>query len=276
LTAKDSPPDLGRLSLNQYTTHGWGVREAAEGAAKTGLRWIGLWRDKVAAEGLEESSRICRDLGLSVSSLCRGGMFPAADKDERVRRIEDNLRAIEECRALGSDTLVLVCGGMGGCSLEDARGMVAEGIAAVAGHAVECGVRLGIEPLHPMFAADRSVISTLGQALDLAERIGAPEVGVVIDVYHVWWDPDLYRQIARAGGRIFGFHVDDWIVPLPDPLMGRGMMGDGLISIRKIRQAVEAAGYRGPIECEIFNRGIWARPGDEVLAWMKERYLEHC
>jgi len=270
------PPGLDRLSLNQYTTNRWSVREAAEGCARAGLRWIGLWRDKVEAQGLEESARICRDLELGVSGLCRGGMFPAVSAEERARRIEDNLRAIDECRALGSDTLVLVCGGLSGCSVEDARRWVEEGIGAIAPYAAANNIRLGIEPLHPMFGADRSVINTLGQALDIAERSGTPGVGVVIDVYHVWWDPALHSQIVRAGARIFGFHVDDWIVPPPDILLGRGMMGDGVIDIRRIRLAVEAAGYGGPIECEIFNRDIWEMDGDEVIRRMIERYLKHC
>ncbi len=154
--------------------------------------------------------------------------------------------------------------------------MVEEGIAAILPHARERRVKLGIEPLHPMFAGDRSVINTLGQALDIIERLNVPEVGVVIDVYHVWWDPELYRQIERARGHVFGFHISDWLAPPPDVLMGRGMMGDGIIELRRIRAAVQAAGYQGPIECEIFNRAIWAMPGEDVLDLMKRRYLEHC
>jgi sugar phosphate isomerase/epimerase len=265
-----------RLSLNQYTTHAWSVREAVDGCARAGLRFIGLWRDKVAAEGLKESSRICRDHGVSVSGLCRGGMFPAATAAERKARIADTCRAIDECSELESDTLVLVCGGPHSRDIQAARRMVEDGVGASAQHAAAQGVRLGIEPLHPMFAGDRSVICQLGYALDIVERIGMPNVGVVIDVYHVWWDPGLYRQIERARGKIFGFHVNDWIVPSPDILMGRGMMGDGIIELRRIRGAIQAAGYDGPIECEIFNREIWEKPGDEVLSLMKERFLQFC
>jgi sugar phosphate isomerase/epimerase len=272
----DALDNVGLLSLNQYTTRRWSVREAAEGCARAGLRYIGLWRDKVAKTGLAESARICKDNGLTVSSLCRGGMFPAASEPQRRTNIDDNRRAIEECVELGSSTLVLVCGGLAGCAIDDARRMVREGIAAILPYASERGVRLGIEPLHPMFAADRSVISMLGQALDMAEEIDPSRVGVIVDVYHVWWDPDLFAQIERARGRIYGFHVSDWLVPPPDVLLGRGMMGDGVIEIRRIRAAVQASGYSGPIECEIFNRDIWAMPEDEVLALMKQRYLEHC
>ncbi len=270
---------LSRLSLNQATTQRWSVAEAVDGCARAGLEWLGLWRDKVAEQGLAESARLVREAGLKVSSLCRGGMFPADSAAERQKRVEDNFRAIDECAALGTDTLVLVCGGLHSKDIAGARQMVSEGVAALIPYARANGVRLGIEPLHPMYAADRNVIVTLKQANDFALALnaaaGGHTVGVVIDVFHVWWDPDVYEEIARASGHIFGFHVCDWITPLPDVLKGRGMMGDGWIQIRALREAVDAAGYRGPIECEIFNQAIWDTPGDEVLARMKARYLEH-
>lgn len=267
--------DFARLSLNQITTDRWSLKEAAEGCARADVPWIALWRHKIAEVGLAEAKRIVRDNGLRVSSVCRGGMFPAATAAERQARIDDNLRAVEEAAELGTDVLVLVCGPAADRDIAAAREQVAEGIARVAPYARQCGVKLGIEPLHPMYAAERSVINTLAQAMDLAERFDPQEVGVVVDVFHVWWDPELYASIRRAAGRTLGFHVSDWIVPTPDLLMGRGMMGDGVIEIRRIREAVEAAGYNGPIEVEIFNRAIWDMPGDEVLALMKERYLEH-
>jgi sugar phosphate isomerase/epimerase len=202
-------------------------------------------------------------------------MFPAADAAGRRARIDDNRRAIDEAAELGTDVLVLVCGPAPDRDIAAAREMVAEGIAAVAPYAQERGVRLAIEPLHPMFAADRSVIVTLAEALDLAERFPREQVGLVIDVYHVWWDPQLYQQIARASGRILGFHVNDWLAPPPEHLNGRGMMGDGAIELRRMRAAVDAAGYDGPIEVEIFNRALWDMPGDELLALMCQRYLSH-
>ena len=268
-------PDLARLSLNQITTERLDLRAAVEAAARAGLRAVGLWRHRIAEAGLAAAVRLVRDAGLHVSGVCRGGMFPAATREGREAALEDNRRAVDEAAALGADVLVLVCGGMPGKDLDGARAMVEEGIARLAPYAAERGVRLGIEPLHPAFAADRSVINTLAQANDLVERIGAPNLGVVVDVYHVWWDPDLYRQIARAAGRILGFHVCDWLVPNTDVLMSRGMMGDGVIEIRRIREAVEAAGYRGFVEVEIFNRAVWDAPADEVLARMRERYLAH-
>lgn len=261
-----------RLSLNQATTSQWNLREAAEGCARHGVPGIALWRDKVAAFGLERSARLVHDLGLSVSSLCRGGFFPATTREARAARFEDNLRALDEAATLGAEVLVLVCGGVTGRDVDGARAMVADALAALAPHAARRGVKLGIEPLHPMFAADRSVVVTLAQALDLARPHDEGVVGVVVDVYHVWWDPAVYQHIQAAGKRIFGFHVNDWITPLPDPLLGRGMMGDGVIELRRLREAVDAAGYAGPIEVEIFNRALWNAPGDEVLATVKQRY----
>lgn len=219
------------------------------------------------------ASRTIRDAGLRVSSLCRGGWFPAATAAERKRRIDDNFLAVDEAAGLGTGVLVLVCGPAPDRDLDAARSMVADGIAAVVPYAKERDVRLAIEPLHPMFAGDRSVIVTLRQALDLAERFSADRVGVVVDVYHVWWDPEVMDQIARAGKRILGFHVSDWLVPTPDFLKGRGMMGDGVIQLRRLRTAVDAAGYDGPIEVEILNQSLWDTPGDEILTLMKERYL---
>jgi sugar phosphate isomerase/epimerase len=266
---------IDRLSLNQITTEKWNLREAVEGCARAEIPWIALWRHKIAETGLTESRRLIRDAGLQVSSVCRGGMFPAATAAERQSKLDDNRRAVEEAAELGTDVLVLVCGAAPDRDIETARSWVEEGIEKLVPFATSHGIKLAIEPLHPMYAAERSVINTLAQANTIAEQYTVEEVGVIVDVFHVWWDPDLYNQISRAGQRILGFHVSDWIVPTPDLLMGRGMMGDGVIELRRIRKAVEAAGYKGPIEVEIFNQAIWDRPGDEVLATIKERYIEH-
>jgi sugar phosphate isomerase/epimerase len=267
--------DLARLSLNQMTTQHWSVREAVAGCVRAGIPSIGLWRDKVAEVGLQESARIVRDAGLRISSLCRGGWFSAATAAERQARLDDNRRAIEEAATLGTSVLVLVCGPAADRDIAAARAYVEEAIAKLLPYAVACGVKLGIEPLHPMYAAERSVIVTLGQANSIVHRLNHTHVGVIIDTYHVWWDPDIYAQIAGARGHILGFHVCDWLVPTPDILLGRGMMGDGVIELRKLRQAVDAADYTGPIEVEIFNQTIWDAPGDETLALMVRRYLEY-
>lgn len=268
-------PDPARLALNGITTNNWSLREAAEGCARAGIPWMAPWRDKIAAAGgAEAAARILRDAGLRASSLCRGGFFPAATAAERQVRIEDNLRAIDDAVTIGAPVLVLVCGPAPDKDIAAARQMVADGLAGVLPYAAERGVKLGIEPLHPMFAADRSVINTLTQANDLVEQLGSAHLGVVVDVYHVWWDPRVHAEIARAAGYILAFHVSDWIVPMPDLLLGRGMMGDGVIELRKLRHAVESAGYNGPIEVEILNQAVWDTPGDQTLALMRERYRE--
>lgn len=266
-------PSLDRISLNQITTNRWSLQEAVDGCLRAEVPWIAIWRHKIEDIGLEKSKKIIRDAGIKVSSVCRGGMFPALTAKEREKRLDDNKRAVEEAAEIGAETLVLVCGASPDKNLHEARKMVAEGIEKLVPFAKEYGVTLGIEPLHPMYCAERSVINTLAQANDLAEQYSPEEVGVIVDVFHVFWDPDLFKEIKRAEGRILGFHVSDWIVPTPDLLMGRGMMGDGVIDIKPIRKAVEEAGYTGPIEVEIFNQGIWDMPGDDVLQLMKERYL---
>lgn len=265
----DCSVNLERLSLNQVTINRWSLAQAVDGCARHGVRWIGLWRDKVAEHGLQASARRVREAGLQVSSLCRGGFFSADGA------AEDNRRAVEEAAALEAPLLVLVCGPAPDRDLDAARAHVCEGIATLVPIAAQAGVRLGIEPLHPMFAGDRSVVVTLAEALDLAELFPPESVGVVVDVYHVWWDPDVWAQIRRAGQRIAGFHVSDWLAPPPDHLLGRGLMGDGVIRIRELREEVEAAGYDGPVEVEIFNQALWDLPGDRALKLVKRRFREH-
>lgn len=261
-----------RLSLNQKTTDRLSVPEAVRVCVDAGLGWIGLWREHVAAFGLEESAATVESAGLGVSSLCRGGFFPASTEEQFEANIAENIRALDEAAALGTDVVVLVCGGIAGRDLDRSRRQVADGIARVVPHAAELGVRLAIEPLHPMFGADRSVVVTLAQALDMAEHHPEETVGVVVDTFHLWWDPEVWSQIERAGPRIASYQVCDYLDPLPDLLMGRGMMGDGVIEFRRFTDAVLATGYDGPIEVEIFNEVIWARDGADVVAEMVERF----
>jgi sugar phosphate isomerase/epimerase len=271
-----SEPDLGRLSLNQATTQHWDMAATIEGCARAGIGWIGLWRDKLAALGPTETARRLQQAGIRPSSLCRGGFFPALSQAEREARIDDNRRAVDEAAEVGAPVLVLVSGPPADRDIDRARQQVEDGIRALLPYAESHGVQLAIEPLHPMFAGDRSVVVTLEQANAMSARIDSPFVGVAVDAYHVWWDPNVYREIARAGSRIVGFHVSDWLAPPPDHLLGRGVMGDGLVELRRLREAVDAAGYTGPIEVEIFNQKVWETPGDEVLALVKERFLEWC
>ncbi|MEU0960812.1 sugar phosphate isomerase/epimerase family protein [Micromonospora aurantiaca] len=267
---------LARLSLNQRTTQRWSVAEAVDGCVRAGIPAIGLWREPVAEIGVPAAARLVANAGLRVSSLCRGGFLTAADDAGRVEALADNRRAIDEAAALDAACLVLVVGGLppGSRDLAGARQRVADALAELAPYAAERGVRLALEPLHPMYCADRAVLSTLGQALDLAEAFPAEQVGVVVDTFHVWWDPDVWRQIARAGARIASFQVCDFLTPLPaDVLLGRGMMGDGHIDFPPLRRAVEAAGYTGDVEVEIFNAEVWATDPDRVLATMIARYV---
>ncbi len=264
--------DKARLSLNQITTSSWSVGEAVEACARQGVPSIALWRHKIQEEGLDACVRKIKDAQLHVSSVCRGGMFPAPTETERKKNIEDNFRAADEAAALHADSLVMVVGGCAGVGIEAAREMVADGIAALVPYAHQLGVRIGLEPLHPMYAADRSVLSTIGHSLQLASPYGANEVGVILDTFHIWWDPRVAELIAQSAGRIYGFHVSDWLVPLPDVLLGRGLMGDGVIDNRKLRLLVEKAGYTGPIEVEIFNRALWDSDPDEVLRMVIERF----
>ena len=265
---------LDRLSINHYSIRQWDLTQLVQGCRNTGIKSIGLWRDKVNTVGLERARQLLQESGVAISSLCRGGFFPYSSDQERIKTIADNRHAVDEAAALGSPLLVLVCGGIGSAGLNRRREMVLEGIADLAPYAQTRGVRLGIEPLHPMFTADRSVIATLEQANTLAEQFSSDTVGVVIDAYHVWWDPNVYREIERAGSRIFAFHVSDWLVPPPDFLNGRGLMGDGCIEFSKLVAATSRAGYYGPIEVEIFNEQIWSLPGDEALSLITKRFAE--
>ncbi|WP_182112210.1 sugar phosphate isomerase/epimerase [Actinotalea sp. JY-7876] len=290
--------DLARLSLNTATTKALTLAEAVDAAVRAGLPAVGLWRDRVQEAGLERAARLVADAGLRVSSLCRGGFLTAADDAGIAAALEDNRRAVVEAATLGTRELVFVVGGLpaspgaglpasphpGGAAADPARDVaatrrrVADRIADLVPFAQEHGVRLVLEALHPMFAADRAVISTLGQALDLAEPFPAETVGVVVDTYHVWWDPDLERQIARAGaeGRIAGYQVCDFLLPLADDaLLSRGYMGDGFVDFATITRWVGQAGYTGDVEVEIFNQAIWDQPGDDVVATVAERYRRH-
>ncbi|MFD8465610.1 sugar phosphate isomerase/epimerase family protein [Streptomyces cyaneofuscatus] len=272
---------LARLSLNQETIKQWSLPELAEGCVKAGIGKVGLWRAPVQTYGVERTARLLSDTGLTVTSLCRGGFLTALDPADRAAALDDNRRAIDEAAALSTDTLVLVSGGLppGSRDLYGARERVGDALAELAPYAAGRGVRLAIEPLHPMFASDRCVVSTLAQALDLAERFPAEQVGVVVDTYHVWWDDRAPEQIARAGagGRIHAFQLADWITPLPaGVLLGRGQLGDGTVDFRAWRTEVESAGFDGPIEVEIFNETMWARDGSEVLAEVAERFVQHA
>lgn len=260
-----------RLSLNQATIKYADLATALRLTADAGVTSIGLWREPVAEVGLETAVRLVADSGLRVSSLCRGGFITVQEGPARRTAIDDNRRAIAETAALGAPTLVLVAGGLpaGSRDLIGARERVRDAIGELAGEARAAGVTLAIEPLHPMYASDRAVISTLGQALDIAEQFGADAVGVVVDTFHVWWDPALAAQISRAGagGYIASYQVCDWATPLPpDVLLARHYPGDGVIDFAAVSALVQTAGYTGDVEVEIFNQAIWDTPAADVVA----------
>jgi sugar phosphate isomerase/epimerase len=264
--------ELERFAFNHATARDWPLDEAVEACAGAGVAGIGLWREQVADVGLSAAAKLVRDAGLPVTSLCRGGFFGEPGW------YDENRRAIDEAATLGAPVLVLVCGGMADRDLDGARAHVGSAIAELVPHARAAGVRLAVEPLHPMYCSDRCVVSTLAQALDLAAPHPAADVGVVVDTYHVWWDEMVWRDIARAGaeGRIACFQVADWVTPLPEGvLLGRGLPGEGCIELRRFREAVDAAGYTGPVEVEVFHAGLWARPGQDVLAASITAYLDH-
>lgn len=283
---------MSRLSLNTATTKHITLAEAVSLSADAGLQHIGLWRDRVAEAGLDKAARLVSDAGLSVSSLCRGGFLTAADDAGQAAALADNTQAIIEASTLGTRELIMVVGGLpaaasliGGAAVDPstpgikdvaaARRRVADRISELVPVAQEHNVRLVLEPLHPMYAADRAVLSTLGQALDLAAPFPAETVGVVVDTFHVWWDPSLEASIERAGaeGRIASYQVCDWNLPIAsDALLSRGYMGDGYIDFESITRLVAATGYSGPVEVEIFNQEIWDSPAASVLATVKERY----
>ncbi|RLV55759.1 sugar phosphate isomerase/epimerase [Aeromicrobium phragmitis] len=276
-TPEPGDPRLARLALNQRTTANWSLREAIDGCVAAGIPALGVWREPLAEVGVDVGARWIQEAGLRVSSVCRGGFFTSADPDERRRAHEENLRALDETAALDAAALVLVPGGLpeGDRDIRGARSRAAEAIADLAPHAAARGVRLAIEPMHPIYAADRGVVSTLEQALDIAEPHDPDVVGVVVDTFHVWWEPGVLDQIARAADRIHSYQICDWITPLPpDALLSRGMVGDGHIDFATLTAAVAATGYDGDVEVEIFNADVWAAPGDETVATMARRYIE--
>jgi sugar phosphate isomerase/epimerase len=265
---------LQRLSFNQITADPWSLEQVVGHCSRCGVPYIAAWRHKLDGDAAKASS-IIRSAGLRVSSLCRGGWFSAPTAEERRNRIADNRIAVEEAALLGAPVLVIVSGPANGQTLADARATVFDGLLEVLPDAEKAGVVLGIEPLHPMYAAERSVVVTLKQANDIADRLQSASAGVVVDAYHVWWDPEMPSEIERARGKIVGFHVSDWPVPLPGILMGRAMMGEGVIELRQLRQAVDKAGYDGPIEVEIFNEDVWKSVDDQLLERIQHRFVEY-
>ena len=269
---------LDQLCVHTMTTKPWSLQECCENFAAAGIPHITIWRNVLEDLALEEAVKIVKDHPLSVTALCRGGFFPSVEPTKRAEAIADNKQAIDQAAALGAPMVVLVCGADPGQSLTESRRQIQDGIEQLLPYAEEHGVKLAIEPLHPMYAGDRSAISTLSQANDMAEALDSEWVGVAADVYHLWWDPDLEKEIARcgAGGNFLAFHVCDWKTPTNDLLLDRGLMGEGCIPLKQIRRWVEAAGFEGPHEVEIFSSTYWAQDQKEYLTKVVQAYREHC
>jgi sugar phosphate isomerase/epimerase len=271
------PPSLSKLCIHTITTKPWGIEEAAKNFASAGVKGITVWRDTLEGRDIRQTGQLLRDHDLTIVSLCRGGFFPSGDASKRKRAIDDNRRAIEEASALGTSMIVLVCGADPYQSLEDSRKQIRDGIAVILPDAAAAGIKLAIEPLHPMYADTRSAINTLAQANEMAEELNSPWVGVVVDVYHLWWDPMLENEIKRCGanGNLLAFHICDWKVPTTDLLLDRGIMGEGCIPVKKIRGWVEATGFNGFNEVEIFSTACWKEDQAEYLQRIVKGYKEY-
>ncbi len=269
--------DFSKLCLHTFTNKPWNLSQCIDNYSKAGIKGISIWRNVLEGLDLKIVKKQLAEADLSIVSLVRGGFFPSVNASERALAIEDNMKLIEEAAVLGAPLIVLVCGSDGRQSLETSREQIQEGIEKLLPLAIENGVKLAIEPLHPMYAGDKSAVNTLAQANDMVEAINSPYVGVAIDVYHVWWDPNLEVEIRRCGqnNSLFAFHICDWNVPTLDFLTDRGLMGDGCIPIKKIRSWVEEAGFSGFNEVEIFSDKYWAMDQNEYLDKIKLAYLKH-
>ena len=269
--------DLSKLCIHTITTKAWNVEEAAKNFSRAGVKGITVWRDALDGRNIKQTGQLLREHDLSIVSLCRGGFFAHKDLNKRKAAIDDNKRAIEEAAELGTSMIVLVCGADPTQSLEESRKQIHDGIATVLTDASAAEVKLTIEPLHPMYADTRSAISTLSQANDMAEALNSTWVGVAVDVYHLWWDPFLETEIKRCGenGNLSAFHICDWKNPTTDLLLDRGIMGEGCIPVKKIRSWVEAAGFNGFNEVEIFSNKYWKEEQSEFLNKIIKAYKEN-
>lgn len=267
--------DFSKLCVHTLTTKPWNLRECVENFSSAAIQGITIWRNVLENQNLKEAQQILNDHNMDVVSVARGGFFPSVEAAKRNEAIDDNLLAIEQAAAVGAPVIVLVCGADGDQSLEKSRDQIKEGIEKILPAAKAAGVKLAIEPLHPMYAGDRSAINTMAQANDVAEQINSDFVGIAVDVYHLWWDNYLQEEIIRCGDNenLFAFHVCDWNVPTIDFLNDRGLMGDGCINIQEIRGWVEDAGFTGYNEVEIFSDKYWATDQFEYLEKIKNAYL---
>ena len=269
--------DFSRLCVHTITTKRWELEEAIDRYAEADVSGITVWRQWLDGRDPAVAGERIRAAGLEVVSLCRGGFYPALEEKSREEAIKDNKQAIEDAAAMGAPLVVLVCGAIPGQPLVESRKQITDGIAATLPLAESLGVKLAIEPLHPMYADDRSAINTLASANDVCDELNHPLIGIAFDVYHLWWDPDLAAQTKRTAeaNRLFAYHACDWMTPTTDLLNDRGLMGEGCIDLRAIRGMVEGAGFDGMIEVEVFSNRWWEKPTEEFLQAIKQSYLNH-
>jgi sugar phosphate isomerase/epimerase len=269
--------DFSLLAIHTMTNKPWSLRQCIDAYTRAGIKGISVWRNVLEPMGSGEAGKMLREAGMDVVALVRSGFFPATESSKRHAALDDNRKAIDEAADISAKMVVLVCGAVPGMSLFEARRQIADGIAAVLPHARARNVQLAIEPLHPMYAADRSAINRMAEARQICEAIKDPLLGIACDVYHVWWDPDLEREITLAGQQktLFAFHICDWRVNTRDLLYDRGLMGEGCINLREIRGWVEAAGFNGYNEVEIFSTERWAGDQTEYIQQIERAYLDH-
>jgi sugar phosphate isomerase/epimerase len=270
--------DLSRLCVHTQTTRPWNLFQCTEHYARAGIRGISVWRHLLEGISLVQARRQLNDHHMEVVSLVRGGFFASADAASRKRSIENNLKAVGEAEAIGAPLLVLVCGADPRQSQSASREQIGEGISAILPRAEEAGIRLAMEPLHPMYAADRSAITTIGLANDMVEEIGSTLLGIAVDVFHLWWDPLLQDEIRRCGkmGKLFAFHISDWKPGMSDMLNDRGLMGEGCIDLKLIRSWMAESGFNGYLEVEVFSEKYWSMDQEAYLEMIKQAYLEHA
>jgi sugar phosphate isomerase/epimerase len=269
--------DFSRLCIHTITTKPWSLEEAVRRYSAAGVKGMTVWRQAIEGLDAAASGRMIREHGLSVVSLCRGGFFPASTGKGLLDAVNENKRCVDQAAALGAPMIVLVCGAVPGQPLAQSRGQIVDGIGSVLEHAAAAGIRLAIEPLHPMYADSRSAINTIHQARAVCSQLKSPWLGIAVDVYHVWWDENLEQEIAACGREkaLFAFHICDWKSPTTDLLNDRGLMGEGCIPVRQIRGWVEATGFTGFNEVEIFSNGRWAGDQAQFLSDIKDAYLHH-
>lgn len=269
--------DLSKLCIHTISTKPWNIEKAAKNYSAAGIKGITVWREALDGRNIRKTGQMLLDHDLTIVSLCRGGFFPSKDLKKRKLAIDDNRKAIDEAAELGTSMVVLVCGADPSQPLEESINQIRDGIAEIIPQAAAAGIKLAIEPLHPMYADTRSAINTLAQANDMAEELNSPSIGVAVDVYHLWWDPFLESEIKRCGenGHLMAFHICDWKIPTTDMLLDRGLMGEGCIPVKKIRSWVEAAGFKGFNEVEIFSTSYWNENQSEFLQKIIKAYKEN-